>query len=166
MRIFHRVADFELCRIECRTNEPYPRLLTPGYTTRSVSCDEFHGGLSTELTCVDYRWAFDRGDLCTATLCEDEVVAYNFTTMLSTRVRDGLAFTFTDEFVYSFASLTAKSHRGNQLARECWQVARETGKADTGLDPPSVSLSTTWKREPRVLRFPITCSGDTPDTFG
>lgn len=138
LRPLHRLVQFEICRVESRTDEPYPRLQAPGYVTRTVDCETFHAKLGAELAGVDYRWAFARGDLCTATLFEEEIVAYNFTSRLPTRVCDGVTFSFPSDFVYSFASLTASSHRGNQLARECWQVAREARAQAAGFDLPCV----------------------------
>lgn len=124
--------EFELCRVESASGQPYDWTDLQGSVTRAVSCDEFHDNLCDELQDTDLRWAFERGDLCVATILEGKVVGYNFTTRHPTRVHEGLLFYFPDRYSYSFASLTAPSHRGRRLERERWKVARRVMQERTG----------------------------------
>ena len=47
-------------------------------------------------------------------------------------------FCFPRQFVYSYASMTAPSHRGNKLERERWKAGRAARKVALGADIPSI----------------------------
>src|SRR5262249_45647427 len=113
-----RVVEFEICRVECDSGEPFAWPDAVGYETRMVGEAEFHERLCDELRGADYRWAFARGDVCAASFCGEELVGYAFFSSLPTRVRDGIAFRFPSDYVYSYASTTAPSHRGRRLSRD------------------------------------------------
>jgi hypothetical protein len=131
-----RVVDFELCRVECNSGDPYTWPDVVGYDTRIVGEAEFHQCLCEELRDVDYRWAFKRGDICSASFHRAELVGYSFYSSLPTRVRDGVTFTFPPQhFVYAYASATAPSHRGRRLEQDRWKVARRQRNEVTGRDP-------------------------------
>lgn len=134
-----KLTEFEICRVEFNSGAPYSWPDVDGYETQIVNDAEFHQHLCKELSHVDYRWAFERGDTCSASLLGDEVVGYTFYSSLPTRVRNGIAFTFPPEqYVYSFASATAPSHRGKRLDRDRWKVARRHRNAATGRDPRTI----------------------------
>lgn len=89
---------------------------------RRVRRVEFSDMLCDELKGINYDWAFERGDLCVASIQDDRIVGYTFSTVHPTRVRDGLVFKFPEGYSYGFASRTADSHRGNKLDRERYKV--------------------------------------------
>jgi len=131
-----RVLDFELCRVECSSGEPYVWPDAVGYETRLVGEVEFHQSLCEELRNVDYRWAFRRGDVCSASFHGADLVGYSFYSSLPTRARDGVTFTFpAQHYVYAYASATAPSHRGKRLEQDRWKVARRQRNEVTGNDP-------------------------------
>jgi hypothetical protein len=131
-----RVVEYELCRVECNSGEPYAWPDVVGYETRIVDETEFHESLCCELRDVDYRWAFRRGDTCSASFCEKRLVGYSFYSMLPTRVRESVTFFFPPQhYVYAFASVTAPSHRGRRLEQDRWKIARRHRVATTGNDP-------------------------------
>ena len=99
---------------------------------------EFHEHLCDELRGADYRWAFARGDVCAASFRGGELVGYAFFSSLPTRVRDGIAFMFPSDCVYSYASTTARSHRGRGLSRDVWKTARRYRVSVEGRDPKSI----------------------------
>ena len=131
-----RIVDFELCRVECDSGEPFSWPDVAGYDTRIVSEAEFHDSLCNELRDVDYRWAFTRGDVCSASFHGPDLVGYTFYSSLPTRVRDGIVFTFpAQRFVYGYASATAPAHRGRRLEQDRWKIARRQRNAVAGADP-------------------------------
>lgn len=131
-----RVVDFEICRVEFSTGEAYSWPDVIGYETRMVSAtEEFHQHLCEELRLVDYRWAFARGDVCSASFRGQDLVGYTFYTTLPTRARDGIAFAFpAQRYMYVFASATAPSHRGKRLEQDRWKIAQRHRIALTGKD--------------------------------
>lgn len=133
-----RVVEFEICRVEADTGQPYDWPDVEGYETRVVTGDQLHSRLCGELRHLDYRWAFARGSTCTASLCGDEIVGVTFSSTLPTRVNDAVEFEFPPDYVYSFASLTAPSHRGRRLEQDRWKVARRERIARTGKDPRAI----------------------------
>jgi hypothetical protein len=131
-----RIVDFELCRVECNSGEPYAWPDVVGYETRIVGEVEFHESLCDELRNVDYRWAFERGDVCSASFHGGDLVGYSFYSSLPTRAREGIMFTFpAQHYVYAYASATAPSHRGRRLEQDRWKVARRQRNEVTGRDP-------------------------------
>ena len=131
-----RLVEFEICRVEINSGEPYGWPDVAGYETRLVAEAEFHERLDPEFGQVDYRWAFARGDVCSASFCGEKLVGYSFYSSLPTRVRDGVAFEFpSDRYVYAFASATAPSHRGKRLEQDRWKTTRKQRIAATGMDP-------------------------------
>jgi len=133
-----RIVDFEICRVECDSGEPFAWPDAVGYETRMVGEAEFHEYLCDELRGADYRWAFARGDVCAASFRSGELVGYAFFSSLPTRVRDGIAFMFPPNYVYSYASTTARSHRGRRLSRDFWKTARRYRVSVEGRDPKSI----------------------------
>lgn len=136
--LLRRILYFEICRVDSSSDAPYDWPDVPGYETRAVDAEEFDRELCEELCGRDYRWAFERGDLCAASSFDGRIVGYNFTTVHPTRVADGLVFVFPDGFVYSFASFTSPSHRGRKLDPDRWKVSREVRRQRTGREPASI----------------------------
>lgn len=121
-KLLHRVVQFEWCRVAFDDGIFDWTSAPRGYETRRVSQQEFKRMLCDELKGVDYDWAFERGDFCIASIQDDQIVGYSFSSLQPTRVKSGLVFTFPDGFMYAFAARTAASHRGKKLQRETWKV--------------------------------------------
>jgi hypothetical protein len=151
-----RVTDFEVCRVECNSGEPYAWPDVIGYDTRIVDDIEFHASLSEEIKDVDYRWAFERGDVCAASFRGPHLVGYSFYTSLPTRAREGITFTFpAQEYVYAYASATAPSHRGNRLEQDRWKAARRPRNETTGRDPKLVWYVNVANLESRATSYAV-----------
>lgn len=158
--VARRVVDFEICRVEVATGDPYDWPDVQGYTTRMVSGDEFHSRLCPELRHLDYRWAFARDATCAASFHGDEIVGMTLSTFLPARVRDGIEFVFPPRFVYSFASLTAPSHRGRRLEQDRWKIARRARIATTGRDPLSIWYVNVTNLESRATSKSVGAAND------
>ncbi len=131
-----RIVEFEICRVETNDGRPYDWPDVKAYETRVVDEETFHGSLCDEIADVNYHWAFARGDICVASFHDREIVGYSFYSALPTRARDDVMFEFpTTQYVYSFASATAPSHRGNRLEQDRWKVGRRHRIESLGRDP-------------------------------
>ncbi len=149
-----RVIDFEVCRVECNSGEPYAWPDVVGYDTRIVGDSEFHESLCEELRGIDYRWAFERGDVCAASFRGPLLVGYSFYSSVPTRAHEGITFTFpAQEYVYAYASATAPSHRGNRLEQDRWKAARRHRNQTTGRDPRLVWYVNVANLESRATSY-------------
>ena len=81
---------------------------------------------------------FKRGDGCNASIYHDEVVGYNFSSFHPRLVTNGIEFRFPEDYVYSYASKTARSHRGKRL------TTREESRVAYGLVKGCAELSLFW----------------------
>ncbi len=110
--------DFELVRVFRQLGGGWGKSpdISEEYELRRVDCDEFHSRLPADIDDVDYRWAFDRGDTCMASLYEGVVVGWEFAASKSTHVKDGLEFVLPDGYWYSYGAFTHVDHRGQRLA--------------------------------------------------
>ena len=143
-----RFLDFEWCRVGSTKDGAYDSSIGPAdYETRRVSREEFNNMLCDELKGVDYDWAFEREDLCVASIQDGKIVGYTFSTVLPTRVRDGLVFKFPGGYSYGFASRTADSHRGNRLDRERYKVRDAEQRRLHGYGVPTVWYVNTMNLE-------------------
>lgn len=122
----------------------------PGYETREMLSDEFHAKLCPEFSTRDMRWAFDRGDFCVASLCDDTVVGFNFWTQQDTQVNPDIVFMVPEKHIYSFATSTAEAHRGKGLAPERWKVAAPIKAREFGKDSPTIHYVEVTNYESRV----------------
>jgi hypothetical protein len=129
-----RLIDFEICRVESGSEDPYTWPKLEGYEVRAVDEQQFHDNLCEELSDARFDSEFQRGDLCIAALCEGTIVAYDFTSKHPSRVKEGLEFTFPDEFSYGMVTTTAPAHRGRKIARELWRVSRQIRLQREGRD--------------------------------
>ena len=133
-----RFIDYEICSINCNSGDPYDWPYAADYETRIIEGEEFNQSLCAELDHTDYDYAFDRADLCVGSIRDAAVVGYTFYSQHPTRVRDGIDFVYPSSFIYSFASMTAPSHRGRKLERSRWKAAREERMQRTGEDTPII----------------------------
>ena len=133
-----RLIDFEVCVVQASSGAPYTWPDVQGYKTRVVEQTEFLEKWSEELKQDDLAWPFQRGDVCTASVCQDEIVGFNFYTFQDTIVRDGLTFRVPQGYVYSFKSFTAPSHRGRKLEPDRWKASRAHRNRVLGKDPKSI----------------------------
>ncbi len=120
LNLVRRVFDFELCVIQHVDKDLLPPEPVNGYTCRLVDSEEFHANLCEEFRETDFRWAFERGDICLANICNGRIVGYDFSTQHPTVVTDGIEFFFPSQFAYGYAALTASDHRGRRLAPHRW----------------------------------------------
>ncbi len=133
-----RLIDFEICRVESGSADPYTWPELEGYEVRAVNEREFHDNLSGEFGDADFHREFERRDLCVAAFCEGMIIAYDFTSKHPSRVKEGLQFTFPETFSYGMVTTTASAHRGRKIARELWRVSREVRLRREGHDVPLV----------------------------
>ena len=138
VQLLGRLFTFEICRVSSGIDEVIEMPKLPeGYRLRYVKQKEFNGNRSAELAHLDFDWAFERGDVCTAVYFHDEIISFGFDARQSTRVRDCIAFSFPEGYRYGYASYTAPSHRGKRLASAKWRSARVL-RACLGIEEQSV----------------------------
>jgi len=143
-----RILDFEWCRVGSSDDGAYDWSIAPeGYETRRVTRQEFNDMLCDELIGVDYDSAFEREDLCVASIRDGKIVGYTFSSVHPTRVRGGLVFKFPERFSYGFASRTAASHRGNKLDRERYKIRDAEQRRLHGYEVPTVWYVNTMNLE-------------------
>ncbi len=136
LQILARLFDFELCRIYMQPGKPYSFSLTGAYPCVELEDGAgFHQNLHKDLANVDYRWAFERGDICVVNFDEGAIVGYSFTSSLPTRVIEEVEFFFPEWCRYIFADVTAASYRGLRLAKDRWIVRRDANRKKH-LEPP------------------------------
>ncbi len=145
-----RLFEFEWCRVESSSMQPYDWPAPANCDTRIVCASEFFANLCAELADTNVHWAFERGDQCTANFIDGQIVGYSFTSTAATRVRDGLLFEVPKPYTYVFAAITATAHRGKRLARERWKVGRAAMLARSGVDRPRVWYINAINRESRA----------------
>ena len=94
--------------------------------------------LSPELDAAGTEALFERGDFCSASIHNGQIVGHTFYSRHDTQVRPGLVFLVPDQHSYSFKGFTSAKHRGRKLEPERWKAARAHSIKIWGTEPPRV----------------------------
>ncbi|NKB98069.1 MAG: hypothetical protein GKR90_06170 [Pseudomonadales bacterium] len=137
-RLVYKLFRQELCRVETSEADFSEIVLREDYETRSITSQDFHESLCSELMEADYREAFCRGDVCIASLRGRKVVGYTFYTNKPTPVNEAVSFMFNQDYLYNYASATATEHRGNKLEAQRWKVGQMEQVKVAGVDSPRI----------------------------
>ncbi len=113
-----RFIDYEIANVYTQRPGNWAKSpeIPPRYDVRLIDCEEFHSRLPDDLAHVDYEWAFERGDLCIASLFDGQVVGWDFSTYTSTRVNSHIDFRVPEGYEYGYGNFTHPDHRGRKLA--------------------------------------------------
>ena len=137
--LIRRLINFELSVLCMNSGKPYEFLGHSVISVETIDCAErFHKALHGEIPAVDYQWSFERGDQCVANVIDNVIVGYGFSTDLPTPVVDDIEFFFPRWCVYSFASYTAPSFRGQRLAKYRWPESHRQKEIRYGTSPREV----------------------------
>ncbi len=99
-----------------------------GYLTRICAKEDLlpYVGRHTELSDDFLNFAFDRGDVCSASFYEGVPVAYKFETRHRTEVNEQLDVLIPRGFVYSYRAWTHPDHRRRGLTSACaYELSRK-----------------------------------------